>query len=484
MNNSLEAHPLDDLRLIPNQTKVHLFSQDIWELKELGFKESEMSSAGKRINFTGLRHTWLIALMKDTVWRKRNAVGTNTLLAYVRNLKSLVEFTSTHYPNFKVEHLNSELFERYFHWLKSKSHGTQRAYFSGFNELLECWQDWGVIPKGMPILPRELRPRQGKKNNPRSLSLAVQQQLIHAVTPPTDYFKRMVLLMFEIGARGKEVLNLRLDCLHKDKTGWYITRDNLKFLKEHTIPISDTLAEIITMQVKATKSLEEKQGLSNPNSLLFAHRKGDKLVGYTLRHINTKLAKFCRAIDLMDELGQEVSVSTHQFRHTVGTNLINSGVSQYHVQKFLGHESSTMTMVYAQIHDSTMRQALMSSSKLTDIQGRLYSVIDVASEIDEQPLDSASLDAQWLRRHISTQTLPNGVCALPIRQTCPHANACLACPSFRTGTDHLLLHKEHLRRTEALVCSAERQGLVRQAELNTGVIKNLNIIIGALENGE
>ena len=80
--------------------------------------------------------------MKDTVWRKRNAVGTNTLLAYVRNLKSLVEFTSTHYPSFDIKHLNSELFERYFHWLKPKSLGTQQAYFGGFKELLECGPEY------------------------------------------------------------------------------------------------------------------------------------------------------------------------------------------------------------------------------------------------------------------------------------------------------------------------------------------------------
>jgi len=41
--------------------------------------------------------------------------------------------------------------------------------------------------------------------------------------------------------------------------------------------------------------------------------------------------------------------------HTVGTNIINSGVPITSVRKYLGHESPEMTMVYAHIHDSTLK---------------------------------------------------------------------------------------------------------------------------------
>ncbi|WP_240047037.1 tyrosine-type recombinase/integrase, partial [Staphylococcus aureus] len=39
----------------------------------------------------------------------------------------------------------------------------------------------------------------------------------------------------------------------------------------------------------------------------------------------------------------------HAFRHTVGTRMINNGVPQHIVQKFLGHESPEMTARYAHI---------------------------------------------------------------------------------------------------------------------------------------
>ena len=39
------------------------------------------------------------------------------------------------------------------------------------------------------------------------------------------------------------------------------------------------------------------------------------------------------------ETGQPVNVTAHQFRHTLGTRLINDGVPQHVVQKLLGHAS-------------------------------------------------------------------------------------------------------------------------------------------------
>ena len=52
-----------------------------------------------------------------------------------------------------------------------------------------------------------------------------------------------------------------------------------------------------------------------------------------------------------------VRVTSHQFRHTLGTRLINAGVPQHVVQRVLGHASPEMTGIYAQLHDDTIRQA-------------------------------------------------------------------------------------------------------------------------------
>ena len=56
-------------------------------------------------------------------------------------------------------------------------------------------------------------------------------------------------------------------------------------------------------------------------------------------------------------------MTAHQFRHTLGTRLINAGVPQFIVQRVLGHASPEMVSVYAQLHDSTVRDRVRALPK-------------------------------------------------------------------------------------------------------------------------
>jgi integrase len=53
--------------------------------------------------------------------------------------------------------------------------------------------------------------------------------------------------------------------------------------------------------------------------------------------------------------GGRVWFEAHQFRHTVGTSLINNGVPQHLVQRFLGHESREMTNTWSALNHSPGR---------------------------------------------------------------------------------------------------------------------------------
>ena len=91
--------------------------------------------------------------------------------------------------------------------------------------------------------------------------------------------------------------------------------------------------------------------------------------------------------------------------------------------------------------------------------------------------------AKWLKKNIMTQSLPNGLCALPLtQQRCPHANACLTCSNFRTSKRHLEQHKCQLQETEKVINHAKEQGWDRIVEMNTTVADNLTVIIDKLES--
>lgn len=93
--------------------------------------------------------------------------------------------------------------------------------------------------------------------------------------------------------------------------------------------------------------------------------------------------------------------------------MVNRKVPIHIIARYLGHESLQMTMVYAHIHDTTLKEAF---DKLN------HKIVDVAGAIIEERTVLDSGDLQWFKRHVHAQALPNGSCALPaVQQQCPHA---------------------------------------------------------------
>jgi myo-inositol catabolism protein IolC len=167
-----------------------------------------------------------------------------------------------------------------------------------------------------------------------------------------------------------------------------------------------------------------------------------------------------------------VHLTPHQWRHTLGTRLINRDVPQEVVRRILDHDSPEMTAHYARLHDTTVRRAWEAARKI-DINGHAV-IVD-----PEDPLAEAAWAKQRLGR--ATQALPNGFCGLPVQQTCPHANACLTCPMFLTTAEFLPQHHAQRQQVLQIMTAAEAQGHQRLLEMNQQVLTNLDQIITTLQ---
>src|SRR3954451_3067633 len=136
--------------------------------------------------------------------------------------------------------------------------------------------------------------------------------------------------------------------------------------------------------------------------------------------------------------------------------LVNNDVSFETVRRLLDHASPAMTARYAQIHDQTLRREWERYQQRINIRGERIA------------LDSAGplSDAAWAKENLARakQTLPNGSCALPLQQSCPHPNACLTCDHFLTTAEFLPAHREQLTRTERLIAQADADGRQRLVE--------------------
>ena len=106
---------------------------------------------------------------------------------------------------------------------------------------------------------------------------------------------------------------------------------------------------------------------------------------------------------------------THQFRYTVG-RMINNGVPQHIVQRYLGHDSPQMTMVYAQIHAATLRKEI---DKYLE-----QKVVNINAEVIESIHPELDNDRDWrMKKKVLAETLSNRYCKLPAL-TCSQGNAC------------------------------------------------------------
>jgi integrase len=153
------------------------------------------------------------------------------------------------------------------------------------------------------------------------------------------------------------------------------------------------------------------------------NRNGDR--PYSDNVLRSLLTELAARLDVRDSTGALVGFHrTHRFRHTVATNLLNSGVPLHVLQRYLGHLTPTMSMTYAQTLQSTAEREFLRYRKITADARDL--------EIDPHDLyDMLALDRR------TDRILPNGWCLLPPRQSCHKGNACLTCDKFATDATFL-----------------------------------------------
>jgi integrase len=289
---------------------------------------------------------------------------------------------------------------------------------------------------------------------------------------PFTTTRNLVVVMIETGLRGGDACSLPFNPVLTDSSGWPCLRfEAVKVRAEQLIPLSAKAAAAIGAQQDYVR---ERWPAGSP--WLFPGITGneDGSKPYSHSAFSQQLRRWQRVIGLRDEAGQPVTVTGHQFRHTLGTRLINSGVPQHVVQRLLGHASPHMTSHYAKVHDATIREAFdRYQAQRVNISGQ---------RIGYDP-DAPTASAEWVKHNLNRirDSLPNGYCARPAQQDCPHPNACLTCPDFQTTPVFLEIHRRQATTNRTLIAQADAKGQQRLADNLRRVQANLDRIIPALE---
>ncbi len=455
--------------------------KEIWDLRKMGVS-SDPSKSSYKINFTKIKQPWLFKATQRFIRYSLSICSVGECQNRIAALSDFSAFLYHYHPTLLPEEIDRPLLLEYLSDLPRTGlhEGTRHRQIGCLRTFLElCAREgWASVPDKRLIYNEDF-PRISKPQ-PRYIPEEVMAQLNQYIEtlPPTEM--RMALVLQEAGMRIGELCRLAYDCLMQDATGdWFLRYYQFKMKKEHSIPISKEVAALIREQQQIVK-----EQFGKDFSYLFPNRKGQPM---KQKAFTDALNRLSHEKNICDVQGLNWHFQSHQFRHTVGTRMINNGVPHHIVQRYLGHESPEMTNRYAQIHDQTMKEEFSKfKDKIVDVTG----IAIEPSQIEAALADGADpneVDAQWLKRNIRAQALPNGLCTLPVvLGSCPYgANKCLSCDHFKTDTRYLDKHKDHLARTNKLVeWAQETPESRRSAEIlkeNLPIQENLNRIIASIE---
>ena len=453
------------------------YASDVWQAKRLGI---DRTRSPHQIRFDEIPQPWLRATTKR--WA-RLRLGSGKAFSTVQiESQAMVWFsrylTTSAGADAPVSAVTRELLEGYLVWITG-SHlqpHTSSTYITCLRGFLDTCRRHDWIPglaatavlysDDLPTRPRPL---------PRFIPEFVMNQLENPANLdqlPDHTTRALVVVIIETGLRANDACALAFNPIINDSSGCPCLRyHNTKMSAEQLIPLSPTGAEAIRAQ---QHHLQQRWPDGPARLFPAAHSNPDGDRGFSYATLRERFVRWQQRIGLHDETGQAVSVTPHQFRHTLGTRMINKGVPQHVIQRLLGHASPQMTARYAILHDATVRQAFDEyCSQRVNLDGERISYDATA----------ITADAEFTRHNMDRvqASLPNGYCGRPLQQDCPHPNACLTCPDFQTTPAFLHIHRQQRDQTRVLIAAAEADGQFRLVENHRRVHDNLDTLITALE---
>jgi integrase/recombinase XerD len=442
------------------------YGKDLWNLKQMGVATNLSQSNGK-LSFLVIRQEWLRFALKSYLKYCLPLYSASTCRTRVQSLARFSNFLAEEHPQATAETVTRRMLLDFLNYLQKRlGCATSKNHVLNLRNFLEMSHREGWLPIGPERLIHDEEVPRPPKPQPRYLPAAVLDQLNSHPGDLKPPWRRMILILEECGMRISELLQLPVDCLTQDARGvHYLRYMQGKVRRENAIPVSAEIAALVQEQ-----QVEARTGHVT-SEFLFPNAKGGVLKQASFSHRINRLAY---DHDIRGADGKLFRFQAHQFRHTVGTRMVNLGVPHHIIQRYLGHSGPEMTSRYAHIHDSTMRDKLSEYLKgsLVDVTGRT---------VMEDGLNDSS-DLQWFTRNIMAQALTNGYCSIPtVAGPCPHPNACLNCAHFRTDATFLEVHRAELRETEQIIGKAEANGWTRQIEMNARKRTSLVNIVSALE---
>lgn len=343
---------LQELREEASGTSV--WEWDTWRVDQLDRTGRWAHQAIRRVHFTDIDPPWLRSLAKR--WgRWRISAATMSPATVERSTGALRRLSrwfegANEIPQTPSE-LTRELLERFMADLRASDTGEarKRSILLDLKIFLDDVRRHGWEPdlpasavyhRGeLPPAPRPL---------PRYIDEFVMGQIeaeANLARLPDQGTRTLMILLIETGLRSVDALRLPRDPVTRDQAGApYLAFYNHKLSREAVIPISERLLSEVRHQ-QAQLRARFPEGV--PHLFPRPWRDADGRQPLGGRTLSRRIGRWLELCEVRDAQGRPVRVTAHQFRHTLGTRMINNDVSMPAVQRMLDHDSPEMTARYA-----------------------------------------------------------------------------------------------------------------------------------------
>lgn len=433
--------------------------RDIWKISELKISSERInkSTSLNNFNFYNIKNTHNRELVK--MWYKYLLGNTEFAISYL--IKSLLIITG--FCNFlgeiRIEDTDRILVLKYLDTLRNLKVCTYNKITNCISNFYKYLAIKEIYKNETPVLRTDFKQREQKHNFNSVSEYVILQIFRHLYELPFD-LKLMYLINYSTGLRVSDLCQLETDCLLKSEKCYFIRFHIQKMQKDHAVPISVALGELIEKRVQELSKLEYKE------KYLFPSKKNEP---FKTRKYRDDMKKWCKKWHIKNEDSTPYNFLPHSYRHTIASNLAQEYDVDLEIIQLvvLGHANPSMSLCYI---DETDEYKKMLNDKYVDKSG-------ISAALESKGL----IHPGWIKENLSKQVLSNGICSYPtVLGVCPNSDVCLDCEYFRTSKKYLPIHEKHLEELEKQILIYESNGWVNNLDTAREQKKQLEEIIKAL----
>lgn len=466
---------------------------DVWNIVD-NDKDSQHYGRNFKFDFSYISSKEIKDVVKDYVWQNYR-VGNKTLnslynevnvyffqfirFADTRNITSLKGITNTDVDHF-ISYLHTTISDK-----TKKPFGTsmQRQCLNTLKSVI-CWCQLHR-PNDVPSTEIFIGNEYTGVNRKLKIDFIpddVIAQINEALrTEENPYLKYGIIILQSTGMRIGDLLKLRIDCIKPHLIiGYTIEWLQHKGRKNKApMPVRSECVAAIEKLIEITAELRDEADEKDKETLMIWRVPKGKSAGSIKAFLPSNFAKwfdkFIKDNDIKDANGEYYNLTSHQFRRTLGTDMLSKGTNLNVIQEVLGHSDPSVTKrFYADVKDKERAEVFKNVGIIGNINQIQSSAFDNPSEFE------------WFKANKDKGAcMCDGYCTKPVvdGKICERLlkrQKCYTCSRYITTPEYLEAHKKHLANIEKQLEEGAIYG-EHYAEHFISTIEVLKVIIKRLE---